>query len=61
MEQQVKDSALSLQGLQSLLAGGFDFWPGEFPCAVGMAKTNKNPKDTTLKMRIKFTVFRAKR
>ena len=48
--QQVKDLALSLQQLGSLLWCGFDPWPWELPYVVGTTKnkqTNKNPKPQT--------------
>ena len=42
MAQRVKDPALSLQRLQSLLQQGFDLWPRNFHIpVVGMAKTKK--------------------
>ena len=41
MEQQVKDSALSLQQLGPLLWHGFDPWPREVSHAAGTAKKKK--------------------
>ena len=37
----VKDLALSLKWLDSLLCGGFDPWPGQLPHAAGMGKKKK--------------------
>ena len=44
MAHQVKDLALSLMWLWSLLWHGFDPWPGEQPYATGVAKTKQNRK-----------------
>ena len=44
MVQQVKDSALSLQQLRSLLWCGFDPSPGNF-YAMGVAKRNAHMKE----------------
>ena len=38
----VKDLALSLQRLRSLLCQGFDPWPRKLPRATGMAKKPVN-------------------
>ena len=50
MAEQVKDLALSLQRLRSLLWCRFHPWPGELPQVMGVAKERKilKPREEVL-------------
>ena len=49
MAQKVKDPALSLQWLGSLLWHGFNPWPWELPHAINIAKQKSMSIDVRLK------------